>query len=483
LGRAGKAIPSPAHCDSPVVPMQPWTPHRRRPRRALLAAASVATVAIVAMVATAATVAPPRGIGREATFLGCGMRGVHAARGVGSVSVAAGVSSEATQVFAATTSAAISSPSLLVYDGSLLALAAVAIGAAALSRRRQQRRAATHATNNVGAEVTEPILRLGTRASPLALAQAFEAQRRLGEAFPELARPDAVSIRTISTTGDERLDVSLAAIGGKGLFTRELDVALASKEVDFCVHSTKDVPTELAPGTELCTMLPREDTRDVLISRSGIKRIEDLPAGSVIGTASLRRQAQIYQKNPDVKCVNFRGNVQTRLKKLREGQVDATLLAYAGLRRMGMEEHATEVLDWDQMLPAIAQGAISFQCASDDEDTLRYLRPLSHRPTVDAVTCERAFLAALGGNCKTPIAGQARLSEDGTLSFRGLVASPDGRVVFTVERAGSADEAIAIGRDAGEAIRQEAGEAFFEEMQSYVQEMEAANTKPTSAKD
>jgi len=323
-----------------------------------------------------------------------------------------------------------------------------------------------------------PVLKLGTRGSPLALAQAYEAKRRLAEAFPELASDDAVEIRIISTTGDQRLEISLSEIGGKGLFTRELDVALASGEVDFCVHSTKDVPTDLIPDTELCTMLPREDTRDVLIcGDSSITRFEDFPDGSVIGTASLRRQAQIYAKNPNVKCVNFRGNVQTRLRKLKGGDVDATLLAYAGLKRMSMEEHLTRILDWDEMLPAISQGAISFQCRSDDERTLAYLRPLSHEPTSQAVRCERAFLAALDGNCKTPIAGQAQVTEDG-LHFQGLVSSPDGKQLFRAERRGKPEDCEAIGREAGMEIRKEAGEAFFEEMQAYVQEVQAANTKP-----
>jgi hydroxymethylbilane synthase len=273
----------------------------------------------------------------------------------------------------------------------------------------------------------------------------------------------------MSTVGDERLDISLAGIGGKGLFTKELDVALIMKEVDFCVHSTKDVPTTLAPDTELCTMLPREDQRDVLISRDpSITRIEDLPSGSVIGTASLRRQAQIYAKNPDVKCINFRGNVQTRLKKLESGVVDATLLAYAGLKRMSMEQHATSILEIEEMLPAIAQGAISFQCRSDDERTKKYLQPLSHTPTVQAVTCERAFLAVLDGNCRTPIAGRAEVV-DGQLHFEGLVASPDGKQVFQVKRTGAPEDAFQIGSEAGLQIREEAGETFFKEMQAYVQ--------------
>lgn len=351
--------------------------------------------------------------------------------------------------------------------------------ALALAGQRRARRGNSQAATATARAAEGPVLTLGTRGSPLALAQAYEAKRRLGEAFPELAGDDAVEIRIISTTGDQRLEISLAEIGGKGLFTRELDVALASKEVDFCVHSTKDVPTELIPDTELCTMLPREDTRDVLISGDPekITCIEDFPEGSLIGTASLRRQAQIYSKNPNVKCVNFRGNVQTRLRKLQGGDVKGTFLAYAGLKRMSMEEHATKVLEWDEMLPAIAQGAISFQCRSDDERVLNYLKLLSHDDTFQAVTCERAFLAALDGNCKTPIAGQAKVI-DGELHLKGLVASPDGQKIFRCERKGKVSEATEIGKDAGLEIRNEAGEAFFQEMQDYVQEVAAANTKP-----
>jgi len=357
-----------------------------------------------------------------------------------------------------------------------LAAAAGAVAAVASKGSRAGRKAQRAVAVQRQAE---PILRLGTRGSPLALAQAYEAKRVLGEAFPELAEEGAVDIRIISTTGDQRLEISLAEIGGKGLFTRELDVALASKEVDFCVHSTKDVPTELIPNTELCTMLPREDTRDVLISADpNIKRIEDIPAGSLIGTASLRRQAQIYAKNPDVKCVNFRGNVQTRLRKLKAGDVSATLLAYAGLKRMNMEEHLTSILEFDEMLPAISQGAISFQCRSDDEKTLNYLKKLAHIPTMQAVNCERAFLAALDGNCKTPICGQAKV-EDGKLHFQGLVASPDGKQIFRAERTGNPEDGEALGRDAGEQIRKEAGDEFFQKMQEYVQDLAAANSKPT----
>jgi len=365
--------------------------------------------------------------------------------------------------------------------GTPLAAGVLAVAAACVAgttRSKAMKPTASRGTG-VACRAEKPVLTLGTRGSPLALAQAYEAKRRLAEQFPELASDESVEIRIISTTGDQRLEISLSEIGGKGLFTRELDVALASKEVDFCVHSTKDVPTDLIPGTHLCTMLPREDTRDVLISGDPekIKRIEDFPDGSLIGTASLRRQAQILAVNPTLKCVNFRGNVQTRLRKLAGGEVAGTFLAYAGLKRMSMEEHVTKIMEWDEMLPAISQGAISFQCRSDDERVLKYMEALNHENTFQAVTCERAFLAALDGNCKTPIAGQAKV-EDGKIRFRGLVSSPDGKQMFRIERDGDASDAVALGRGAGQEVRKEAGEKFFEEMQAYVQLIQAANEKP-----
>jgi hydroxymethylbilane synthase len=215
-----------------------------------------------------------------------------------------------------------------------------------------------------------PVIRLGTRGSPLALAQAYETRKRLAAAFPDELGKDGerVQINIINTSGDMRLDKALSEIGGKGLFTKELDVALLSKEVDFCVHSMKDVPTYLPDGTHLEAMLPREDTRDAFISPK-YKTIEEMPAGTVIGSASLRRQAQILAKNPGVVCVNFRGNVQTRLRKLDDEVVDATMLALAGLKRMSMTDCITKTLDWDEMLPAVAQGAIGIQVRYADLNT------------------------------------------------------------------------------------------------------------------
>jgi len=307
-------------------------------------------------------------------------------------------------------------------------------------------------------------LRIGTRGSPLALAQAYETRKRLREEFPELTEDGAIEICVLKTQGDMILDKSLMELGGKGLFTKELDTALLGNEVDICVHSMKDVPTWLPDGTILPCNLPREQTNDAFIYKDGsVKKIEDLPDHSVIGTASLRRQAQLMAKNPTLKCVNFRGNVQTRLRKLDDGVVDATLLAIAGLKRMDMDECATSILDWDEMLPAVAQGAIGIQCRSDDERSLRYIQALNHAETKAAVDCERAFLEALDGNCKTPIAGQARIV-NGKLVFRGLIAMPDGSLKYETESEGAIEDAADIGRQAGEKLKAEAGEKFFEMM-------------------
>mmetsp|Transcript_5370 Transcript_5370/g.12920 ORF Transcript_5370/g.12920 Transcript_5370/m.12920 type:complete len:375 (-) Transcript_5370:228-1352(-) len=327
----------------------------------------------------------------------------------------------------------------------------------------------------------EAKIRLGTRGSPLALAQAYETRRRLAEAFPdELGKEgEHVQINIINTSGDMKLDKALSEIGGKGLFTKELDVALLTNEVDFCVHSMKDVPTFLPDGTHLETMLPREDTRDAFISPK-YDSIAALPEGSVIGSASLRRQAQILAVNPGIKCVNFRGNVQTRLRKLDDEVVDATLLALAGLKRMSMTDCITKTLDWDEMLPAVAQGAIGIQVRSDDEKTIKYIKALNHDETKTDVSCERSFLATLDGSCKTPIAAQAR-TKDGIMTLKGLVCSPDGTKMFRAEREGPVADFMAMGKDAGEEIRKEAGEQFFVDLQAYVQDIQAANTKPVKA--
>ena len=239
-------------------------------------------------------------------------------------------------------------------------------------------------------------LRIGTRGSPLALAQAHETRDRLAAAHPHLASPGAIEIVVIKTTGDQILDRTLADAGGKGLFTKELEDALLGDRVDLAVHSMKDVPTWLPDGLDISTLLPREDPRDAFFSRSG-DGLDTLPAGSVVGTAGLRRQAQVLERRPDLKIVPLRGNVQTRLKKLDAGEVDATLLALAGLRRLGLTDRITAVLEPETMLPAVAQGAIGIEIRSADDTTRALLAPLHCAETAARVTAERALLAMLDG--------------------------------------------------------------------------------------
>jgi hydroxymethylbilane synthase len=298
-----------------------------------------------------------------------------------------------------------------------------------------------------------PLLRIGTRGSPLALAQADETRARLGAAFPELAEPGAVETVVIKTTGDAILDRTLADAGGKGLFTKEIEEALLAGSIDLAVHSLKDMPTWLPEGLELACFFPREDPRDAFFARDGRTPLKDLPAGSVVGTASLRRQAQILLRRPDLKVVPFRGNVQTRMRKLEEGQADATILAMAGLRRLGIADRATCVLETHEMLPAVAQGCIGIEIRSGDDRTRAYLAPLDCADSRRRVTAERALLAVLDGSCRTPIAALAETDGSGGLRLAGLVAAPDGSQAVEAARAGRADDAEAIGRDAGAELR------------------------------
>ncbi|KAI3936009.1 hypothetical protein MKW92_008891 [Papaver armeniacum] len=260
-------------------------------------------------------------------------------------------------------------------------------------------------------------------------------------------------MKIIKTTGDKILDQPLADIGGKGLFTKETDEALLNGDIDIAVHSMKDVPTYLPDGTLLPCNLPREDLPRVIY-----------PLGSVVGSASLRRQSQILHKYPSLKVENIRGNVQTRLKKLKEGKVQATLLALAGLKRLDMTENVTAILSIDDMLPVVAQGAIGIVCRTNDDKMANYIALLDHEDTGFAITCERAFLATLDGSCRTPIAGYAHRDTDGSCVFRGLVASPDGTQVLETSRTGtfSLDDMISMGKDAGEELRSRAGPGFFD---------------------
>jgi hydroxymethylbilane synthase len=327
----------------------------------------------------------------------------------------------------------------------------------------------------------DAVITIGTRGSPLALAQAYETKRLLGEKYPELAVEGAVEIQKIMTKGDSILNQALSEIGGKGLFTKELDVALLDKTVDICVHSMKDVPTWLPEGTVLPCNLVREETNDVFICKN-YKSLKDLPDGSVIGSASLRRQAQLMAMNPTFQVVNFRGNVQTRLKKIENGVVDATMLALAGLKRLNMNDviDESQIVTWDEMLPAVAQGAIGIQCRSDDDKVLQYLDGLNHKDTKTAVDCERAFLAELDGNCRTPIAGQAKIV-DGKLHFKGLISKPDGKDMIAVTKVGEIADAVAIGTAAGKEVKSIAGDKFSEYGEA-VQQVEAAAAALKAAK-
>jgi hydroxymethylbilane synthase len=303
---------------------------------------------------------------------------------------------------------------------------------------------------------TKPF-RIGTRGSPLALAQAHETRARLMAAhgLPE----EMFEIVVLSTKGDRITDRSLALIGGKGLFTEEIEAQLSSGELDFAVHSSKDMPTKLPEGLYLSAFLPREDVRDAFIGRTA-KRLLDLPEGATVGSASLRRQALIRRLRPDLNVIVFRGQVDTRLGKLAEGQADATLLAYAGLKRLGKGDVPTEILDPAIFPPAPAQGAICIESRVGDARMDALLSAIDDRATRAAVSCERGFLATLDGSCRTPIAGYATVEGD-HLSFRGMILTPDGSRFHEIEASGPAANAAALGEEAGAAIRTRAGADFF----------------------
>jgi len=301
----------------------------------------------------------------------------------------------------------------------------------------------------------QPLL-IGTRGSPLALWQARHVWARLLEAAH--LGEGAIGLSVITTSGDRIKDKPLRDFGGKGLFTKEIDEALLHGDVDMAVHSMKDLETDLPAGLCIAAILPRGDVRDAFISTKG-PSLAELPPGSVVGTSSLRRQAQIMRLRPDLRVVNFRGNVETRLKKLAEGQADATLLALAGLERLGLASHATSILSTEEMLPAVAQGAIGVTCRSDDTRTRALLEPLDDTASAATVACERAYLARLEGSCKTPIAGLAEI-EQGILRFRGMILTPDGREWYGIELTGAAENAPSIGADAGEELLARAGPEF-----------------------
>jgi hydroxymethylbilane synthase len=290
------------------------------------------------------------------------------------------------------------------------------------------------------------------------MVQARTVQARLAAALG--ASEAAVEIVVIRTSGDTIQDRPLSEVGGKGLFTKEIEEALLDKRIDLAVHSSKDMPTISQPGLMLAACLEREDPRDAFISRKA-KSFADLPRNALLGTASLRRQAIAKSLRPDLQVVPLRGNVETRLRKLDAGEVDATLLALAGLKRLGLQQHATAILETSEFLPAVGQGAIGIEARADDTRTLDVLARINHADTFDAVACERAFLAELDGSCKTPIAGHATIGGD-AVSFRGLIARPDGKAAHDIAGTGRRSDAKTIGAEAGRELKRLAGPHFFD---------------------
>lgn len=302
------------------------------------------------------------------------------------------------------------------------------------------------------------LLRLGTRGSKLALTQTGLVRDALAAAVPALAAPDAIEVVVIRTTGDRIQDRPLSEAGGKGLFVKEIEEAMLTGRIDAAVHSMKDMPTAQPAGLVISAFLPREDARDVLIA-GDVGRIADLKPGAVVGTAALRRRAQLLYKRPDLKIVTLRGNVDTRLAKRAAGEVEATLLALAGLNRLGLAV-GTPIPE-AEMLPAVGQGAVCIECRVDDTRTIGWLSAIHHAPTATCVAAEHAMLATLDGSCRTPIAGHAILDADGALYLRGLIAKPDGSELIATERRGPPADAEAMGREAGDELKRRGGPGFL----------------------
>ncbi len=301
-------------------------------------------------------------------------------------------------------------------------------------------------------------LMIGTRGSPLALAQAHETRERLAKAFD--LPFEAFTIVVIKTTGDKIIDRPLKEIGGKGLFTREIEADMIEHKIDIAVHSMKDMPTLQPEGLILDTYLPREDVRDAFISPTA-KSLADLPAGTVVGTSSLRRRAQLMLKRSDLEVVEFRGNLQTRLMKLDQGVAAATFLAMAGLRRLGMDEVPHTAIETDVMLPAVAQGAIGIERRVEDLSVAEMLEAIHHTPTGQRLAAERSFLLELDGSCETPIAGLAEL-DGGTLHLRGEVLRPDGSEAINDAMSCLIEDGAKAGKEMAQKLLSQAGPDFFD---------------------
>ena len=300
-------------------------------------------------------------------------------------------------------------------------------------------------------------LRIGTRGSPLALAQAYETRERLSIAFG--LSLDSFEIVVIKTTGDKVLNRPLKEIGGKGLFTKEIEEALLQDSIDIAVHSMKDMPVQQPDGLILDTFLPREDVRDGFVSRIH-KSLADIPQGATVGTSSLRRKAQLMSKRPDLKIVEFRGNVQTRLKKLDDGVAECTFLAVAGLNRLKMEDIITAPISTDEMLPGVAQGAIGIERREKDIKVATMLEAIHNSTTGLLLSAERAFLEALDGSCETPIAGLAEFKNE-NLRFRGEILKTDGSEVYSDEQVVSKEDATLVGIEMAHKLLSQAGNDFF----------------------
>lgn len=301
-------------------------------------------------------------------------------------------------------------------------------------------------------------LRIATRGSALALRQAALVRERLIATHAELGAAGAIEIVTIRTTGDRVQDRPLAEIGGKGLFAKEIEEALRDGRADCAAHSLKDLETRLPEGFAIAAVLPRADPRDAFLARAAAS-LAELPQGARIGTSSLRRRAQVLARRPDLAVVPLRGNVDTRLRKLAAGEIEAIIVALCGLERLGRADIATEILDPGIMLPAVGQGAIAVECRADDDRLRALLRPLDDPDTALCVGAERAMLAALDGSCRTPIAGLATIAE-GVLTIEGLLAAPDGSAMIRARREGALSEAALLGADLGEELRRRAGPAL-----------------------
>jgi hydroxymethylbilane synthase len=300
-------------------------------------------------------------------------------------------------------------------------------------------------------------LRIGSRGSPLALIQARQVQQALALACG--LAPETIEIKVIRTSGDKIQDRPLADAGGKGLFTKEIEEALLSDAIDFAVHSSKDIPALLPPGLTLAGFLPREDPRDALVGGKA-STLRALPRNALVGTSSPRRQALLKRARPDLRIAPLRGNVETRLRKIEAGEMDACVLAVAGLKRLGLFSATAVALGVEEFLPAVGQGAIAIEARAEDDAARRLAAAIDDADTHTALAAERAFLAALGGSCRTPIAGHARVHGD-TVVFRGLLAKPDGSDAVEASRQGRRADAAALGADAGHEIKSRAGADFF----------------------